>query len=91
MKSRRSISGATAAQMALTCSFGVMPDLLSFVSGASMSMSIRLPTRTIKNSSRLLVNMDTKRIRSISGTVGSVAWASTRSLNRSQLSSRFCV
>ena len=56
-----------------------------------MAMSIRLPTRTMKNSSRLLVNMDTKRIRSISGTLGSVAWASTRSLNRSQLSSRFWV
>ena len=77
--------------MALTCCFGVMPDLFSFSSGASMSMSIRLPTRTMKNSSRLLVKIETKRRRSISGRPGSMAWASTRSLNFSQLSSRFWV
>ena len=83
--------GTTASQIACTCSRGVMPDLLSRSSGASISISSRLPTRTMKNSSRLLVNMDTKRSRSISGVAGSVASASTRSLNFSQLSSRFWV
>ena len=74
-----------------SCSDGVKPLLLSMSSGVSTFRSTRLPTRTMKNSSKLLVKMETKRNRSISGTVGSDASASTRSLNFSQLNSRFCV
>ena len=49
------------------------------------------PTRTMKNSSRLLVKMERKRRRSISGTEGSAASSSTRWSKASQLSSRFWV
>ena len=45
----------------------------------------------MKNSSRLLVKMDTNFSRSSKGTDSSVASSSTRSLNRSQDSSRFWV
>ena len=54
-------------------------------------MSWRLPTRIMKNSSKLLVKMDTNFSRSRRGTVLSIASSSTRSLNRSQDSSRFWV
>ena len=47
----------------------------------------RVATRTMKNSSRLVAEMARNFTRSSSGCVGSDAWASTRRLNSSQLSS----
>ena len=52
--------------------------------------SVRLPTRTMKNSWRLLQKMEMKFRRSSSGTVSSALRSSTRSLNVSHDSSRFC-
>ena len=51
-------------------------------------MSVMEPTRIMKNSSRLLVNMAANFSRSNSGTRSSLASSSTRSLKRSQDSSR---
>ena len=77
--------------MARSWSRAVMPVLLSRSSGDMRAMSNRLPTRTMKNSSKLLVKMDTNFSRSKGGTAGSTASSSTRWSKRSQLSSRFCV
>ena len=77
--------------MASSCSAAVQPERWSRLSGWTFIMSKRLPTRIMKNSSRLLVKMDTNFIRSSRGTVSSVASESTRSLNASQDSSRFWV
>ena len=58
---------------------------------STAAISYRLPTRIIKNSSRLLVNMATNFIRSIRGTLSSLASSSTLWLNLSHDSSLFCV
>ena len=60
-------------------------------SGSMPFKSQRLPTRIMKNSSRLLVKMLANLSRSSMGTLSSAASARTRSLKASQLSSRFCV
>ena len=50
-----------------------------------------LPTRTMKNSSRLVVKMERNLNRSSRGVASQLASSSTRSLNFSQDSSRFCI
>ena len=67
-----------------------MPDFESMICFFTSARSVRLPTRTMKNSCRLLQKMETKFRRSSSGTVSSAPWSSTRSLNVSHDSSRFC-
>jgi len=59
--------------------------------GETEAISTKLPTRTMKNSSRLLVKMEINFNRSRVGTVSSAASSRTRRLKRSQLSSRFWV
>ena len=67
-----------------------MPDLESMMRFFTSDRSVRLPTRTMKNSCRLLQKMEMKFRRSSRGTVSSAPWSSTRSLKASQESSRFC-
>ena len=67
-----------------------MPDFESMMCFFTNDRSVRLPTRTMKNSWRLLQKMEMKFRRSSSGTVSSAPWSSTRSLNVSHDSSRFC-
>ena len=67
-----------------------MPDLESMISFFASDRSVRLPTRTMKNSCRLLQKIETKFQRSSIGTVSSEPWSRTRSLKASQDSSRFC-
>ena len=61
---------------------------LSLHDALPISMRLRVATRTLKNSSRLLEKMPKKRMRSTKGTFSSAASCSTRSLNWSQLISR---
>ncbi len=68
-----------------------MPDFESTMCFFTRDRSVRLPTRTMKNSCRLLQKMETKFRRSSNGTVSSAPWSSTRSLNVSHDSSRFCI
>ena len=63
----------------------------SISSGDTRERSKRFPTRTMKNSSRLLAKMAMNFSRSSRGTDSSPASSSTRRLNRSQLSSRLWV
>ena len=70
---------------------GVQPVLLSVSLGVIRARSKRLPTRTMKNSSRLLEKIEINFSRSNAGTFGSAASSSTRRSKRSQLSSRFWV
>ena len=65
--------------------------LLSRMGVFAKLMSVRLPTRTMKNSCKLDEKMETKVNRSSSGTLSSAPWSSTRSLNVSHESSRFCM
>ena len=81
----------TASKICESCSSGVRPLLFSRSFGVTTDRSKRLPTRTMKNSSRLPVKMERKRSRSMSGTEGSAASSMTRLLNLSQDNSRFCV
>ena len=48
-----------------------MPDLESMISFFASDRSVRLPTRTMKNSCRLLQKIETKFQRSSIGTVSS--------------------
>ena len=77
--------------MAESCSAGVMPVFESRTCFFKSDRSVRLPTRTMKNSWRLDQKMLMKFSRSSSGTVSSAPWSSTRSLNVSHDSSRFCM
>ena len=65
-----------------------MPERASRASESRFARSKRLPTRIIKNSSRLLVKMAANLRRSRSGTPSSSASESTLSLKASQESSR---
>ena len=68
-----------------------MPVFESLTGGSMNVKSVRLPTRTMKNSCRLLQKMEMKFNRSSRGTDSSAPWSSTRSLKVSQESSRFCM
>lgn len=57
---------------------GRMPLLLSTSSGETAAMSTRLPTRSMKNSSRLLAKMAINFSRSRAGTVSSAPSSRTR-------------
>ena len=70
-----------------SCSDGVRPSALCLVMPAR-SWPLRPATRTMKNSSRLLAEIETNRMRSSSGWLGLPASSSTRMLNCSQLTSR---
>ena len=70
---------------------GTHAALVVHVLGGDGGISTKLPTRTMKNSSRLLVKMEINFNRSRVGTVSSAASSRTRRLKRSQLSSRFWV
>ena len=77
--------------MALSCSEGVIPVFESTMDFFTSDRSVKLPTRTMKNSCRLLQKIEMKFSRSSSGTVSSAPWSSTRLLKSSQESSRFCM
>ena len=82
-----SISSATRMRMARSCSVGVSPSGDVPPSRAACC-SLRMATRTWKNSSRLLAKMARNLARSRTGVSSTSAWARTRWLNSSQLSSR---
>ena len=67
--------------MEASCSEGVWLDLLSMGCFLSAASSLRLPTRIMKNSSRLDSNIDAMLKRSSSGTLGSRASSRTRLSN----------
>src|SRR5918997_2455436 len=74
--------------MRVSCSSGVIPSGTGF--GSSAATCCWSPaTRIMKNSSRLVSEIETKRTLSSRGCLGSFACARTRSLNPSQESSRF--
>src|SRR6266540_2346198 len=83
-----SMAGTTCLLIASSVSVGVQPSEPRLATPAS-TCSRRPDTRTMKNSSRLLEKIARNLSRSSSGVVGSVASASTRSLNCSQETSRF--
>ena len=68
-----------------------MPDFGSMMDFFKSDRSVSEPTRTMKNSCKLLQKMEMKFKRSSSGTVGSAPWSSTRLLKSSHESSRFCI
>ena len=68
-----------------------MPDFESTMVFFTSDRSVRLPTRTMKNSWRLLQKIEMKFIRSRRGTLGSAPWSRQRLSNSSQDSSRFCM
>src|SRR5918995_4290565 len=74
--------------MQFSCSSGVIPSGTGFGSSAA-TCCWRPATRIMKNSSRLVSEMETKRTLSKRGCRGSLACARTRSLKPSQESSRF--
>src|SRR5918997_722816 len=74
--------------MRVNCSSGVIPSGTGLGSSAA-TCCWRPETRIMKNSSRLVSEIATKRIRSSRGCRGSLACARTRSLKPSQESSRF--
>ena len=84
---RSVIIACARALMAASCSAAVRPS-----GGVSATLPesccFRPATRTMKNSSRLEATMATNFSRSTSGTLGSRASSSTRSLNPSHESSR---
>ena len=67
-----------------------MLDLESTMCFFTSDRSVRLPTRTMKNSCKLLQKMEMKFRRCSRGTDSSAPCSSTRSLKASQESSRFC-
>ena len=77
----------TASPMRLSCSAGVSPSGLLIVMPAR-SWPLRPATRTMKNSSRLLAEIDRNRTRSSSGWASLAASSSTRRLKCSHDSSR---
>ena len=67
-----------------------MLDLESTMCFFTSDRSVKLPTRTMKNSCRLLQKIEMKFSRCRSGTDSSAPCSSTRSLKSSHDSSRFC-
>ena len=67
------------------CFWAVRPVLLSLSLGLEAASLYRLPTLTMKNSSRLEANMPKNFARSSTGTLLSAAWSMTRLLNSNQL------
>ena len=86
-RTMRSTVGPTCLAIASRVSLGVQPSEPRVTMPAS-TWSRRPATRTMKNSSRLVEKMARYFSRSTSGTPGSAAMASTRSLNWSQEISR---
>ena len=80
----RALSWATSAN----CSAGVRPSRLFWVTPLA-TWPLRPARRTMKNSSRLLADIERKRSRSSTGWRRLLASASTRQLKESQESSRF--
>ena len=81
------ISSPAAMLICSNCSVGVRPSADS-TRTRSRCWPFRPATRVMKNSSRLLAEIDRKRSRSRSGWFGLAASSSTRSLNASQEISR---
>ena len=79
--------GKANASIAVSCWAVVMPSA-DLSSTPSSWWALRPATRTMKNSSRLLAEMDRKRNRSSSGCPSLQASSRTRRLKASQLSSR---
>ena len=82
-------SSLTLSRIALTCSSLVIPVLFSLTFSCECICIISVPTRTIKNSSRLVWYIDANVNLSASGTFGLTASFKTLSLNASHDNSLF--
>ena len=83
----RATCSCTAGKIASSCCRGVRPEGSFFLSPASAART-RDPTRTMKNSSKLVEQMDRNLPRSSKGLSALAASSSTRRLKLIQLSSR---